>query len=190
MRVSAFLLPLLFVPSLAAAQGEGVALNMGRGLDNGTSLSWTFKENWTLRPTLGLGYSQYTGFEAFVGSTVLRSFAIGDRLYAYAGAGIHFGSVNTSTTLTTSTVPGGTQTPGGREAGGLNDPLTQSGVGLLYFTAPVGLRARIHGNFEAFAETAYQRAMTGQFALSQTGQFSGNERQRLGATFGISLRLN
>lgn len=186
MRLSslALALPLLFLPGLAAAQSEGVALNLGRGLDNGMSLNWTFKENWTLRPTLGLGYSQYTGFEAFLGSTVLRSFAIGERLHAYAGAGVHFGSVNSSNT---SPVPGGNPTQGGRQ---FNDPLTQDNGSLLYVTAPVGLRARIHGNFEAFAETAYQRAVSGQFGLSRTGQFSGNARERFGATFGISLRFN
>jgi len=56
-------------------------------------------------------------------------------------------------------------------------------------TAPVGVRARVFRNFEAYAEAAYQKTLTGQFGLSQAGQFSGNERERYGATFGISLRL-
>ncbi len=184
MRIAPFALSLLLLPGLAAAQDQGFALNMGRGLDSGMSVNWTFRENWTLRPTLGLGYSDFNGFEAFVGSTLLRSFAIGDRVYAYGGAGVYFGSSGSSPVVQ------GTQTPGGpRGASQFETSYAQNSGSLLYFTAPVGLRARLFGNLEAFAETAYQRTMSGQFALNQTGQFSGNGRQRFGGTFGISLRL-
>lgn len=183
MRIAPFALSLLLFPGLAAAQEEGVALNMGRGLDSGMSVNWTFRENWTLRPTLGLGYSDFNGFEAFLGATVLRSFPLGDRVYVYGGAGLYFGSSGSSPL-------DGPQTPGGLEgAGQFETSYRQNSGSLFYFTAPVGLRARIFGNVEAFAETAYQKTMSGQFALNQTGQFSGNERQRFGATFGISLRL-
>ncbi len=186
MRLSPLLLPLVLLPGLSLAQEQGVALNMGRGLDNGMSVNWTFRENWTLRPTLGAGYSQQQGFEAFVGSTLLRSFSIGERFYAYAGAGIHFGSSGSGTNSTGG--PG--QTPVDvRGTSSLDRRSTQNSGSLFYLTAPVGLRARIHGNFEAFAETAYQKAMSGQFSLNQNGQFSGNGNQRFGATFGISLRL-
>ena len=184
MRMSALALSLLLLPGLAAAQDQGVALNMGRGLDSGMSVNWTFRENWTLRPTLGLGYSDFNGFEAFLGSTVLRSFALGERVYVYGGAGVYFGSSGSTR------VEGGQQTPGGvGGASQFESSYTQNSGSLLYFTAPVGLRARLYGNFEAFAETAYQKTMSGQFALNQTGQFSGNGRQRFGATFGVSLRL-
>ncbi len=186
MRIAPFALSLLLLPGLAAAQDQGFALNMGRGLDSGMSVNWTFRENWTLRPTLGLGYSDLNGFEAFLGSTLLRSFAIGDRVYVYGGAGVYFGSSGPSP----SGGANGTQTPGGlRGTGQIETSFAQSSGSLFYFTAPVGLRARLFGNLEAFAETAYQRTMSGQFALNQTGQFSGNGRQRFGATVGISLRL-
>jgi hypothetical protein len=182
--MSALALSLLLLPGLAAAQDQGVALNMGRGLDSGMSVNWTFRENWTLRPTLGLGYSDFNGFEAFLGSTVLRSFALGERVYVYGGAGVYFGSSGSTR------VAGGQQTPAGvGGASQFESSYTQNSGSLLYFTAPVGLRARLYGNFEAFAETAYQKTMSGQFALNQTGQFSGNGRQRFGATFGVSLRL-
>ncbi|MEO8500531.1 MAG: hypothetical protein ABI565_06420 [Vicinamibacteria bacterium] len=185
MRVSFFALPLLLIPSLTVAQDRGVALNMGRGLDNGMSVGWTFKENWTLRPTLGAGYSQQSGFQASIGSTVLRSFGYGHRVYGYAGAGIYYGSANTGVN---SAFGGPGQNQRGTGVNSLNNSLYRA-ANIAYVTAPVGLRARLYGNFEAFAETAYQRTLSGQFGLSQTGQFSGNGRARLGATFGVTMRL-
>jgi len=184
MRISTLALSLLLLPGLAAAQDKGVALNVGSGLDSGMSVNWTFKENWTVRPTLGLGYSDVYGFEAFIGSTILRSFSIGERVYVYGGAGVHFGSSGSAQ------VDGGPQTPGGvRGPGQFDSSYAQNSGSLFYFTAPVGLRARVFRNIEAFAETAYQRTMAGQFGLSKSGQFSGSGGQRFGATFGVSLRL-
>jgi hypothetical protein len=186
MRASLLALPLLLFPTLALAQEPGVALNMGRGLDNGMSLGWTFRENWTLRPTLGAGYSQQTGFQASIGSTVLRSFGFGHRVYGYAGAGVYYGSANTGVN---SGFGGPGQIPGNAGVNSLNNSLYRSVANIAYVTAPVGLRAQIYGNFEAFAEAAYQRTLSGQFGLSQTGQFSGNGNQRVGATFGVTMRL-
>lgn len=188
MRLSPLALALLMVPSLALAQDRGMAINMGRGLDNGMSVGWTFKENWTLRPTIGAGWSKQTGFQASVGSTVLRSFNLGERFYAYVGAGVYYGSANTGVGGQAFGGPG--QTSGGNvRTNQLNNGLGQNTGSIVYVTAPVGLRGRIYGNFEAYAEAAYQRTMVGQFGLSQTGQFSGNGAERFGATFGISLRL-
>lgn len=188
MRSSRLALPVVLIATLAGAQDRGVALNMGRGLDNGMSLGWTFKENWTLRPTIGAGYSQQTGFQAVIGSTVLRSVTLGERFSLYAGAGVYYGSANTG--LGGQTIGGAGQTPGGApRANALDSSLGNSTGAIAYVTAPVGLRARVFRNFEAFAEAAYQKTLTGQFGLGQTGQFSGNERQRFGATFGLSLRL-
>lgn len=186
----AFALPLLALSSLSAAQEEGVALNMGRGLDNGGSINWTFKENWTLRPTIGAGYSQQTGFQASIGSTILRSFGSSHRVYGYVGAGVYYGSANRGYTGGTLGGPGrGTSGISGSQ-GAPYDPLAVQNAGnVAYVTTPVGLRGRIYGNFEAFAEAAYQRTLSGQFGLSQAGQFSGNGTERFGATFGISLRL-
>jgi len=186
MRASAVALPLLFLPTLALAQDRGVALNMGRGLDNGMSVGWTFKENWTLRPTLGAGYSQQTGFQASIGSTVLRSFGFGHRVYGYAGAGIYYGSANTGAN---SPFGGRGQNPANTGVNSLNNSLYQNPGNIAYVTAPLGLRARLYGNFEAFAEAAYQKTLSGQFGLNQTGQFSGNGGQRFGATFGVTMRL-
>ncbi len=187
MRVSSFALPLLLLPSLATAQERGLAVNMGRGLDNGLSVGWTFKENWTLRPTLGAGWSKPTGFQASLGSTVLRSFGIGERFYGYLGAGVYYGSANAG--VGSSFGGPGSTTPGGGRGNQLANSLPQNSGSILFVTAPVGLRARLYGNFEAFAEAAYQRTLAGQFGLSQTGQFSGHGAERVGATFGISLRL-
>ena len=188
MRASLLALPLLILPNLSLAQEPGVALNMGRGLENGMSVGWTFKENWTLRPTLGAGYSEQTGFQASIGSTVLRSFNLGGRFYAYAGAGVYYGSANNG--AGGQTLGGPVQQGGGSVRGNqINNSLGQSMGNLLYVTAPVGLRGRVFGNFEAYAEAAYQKTMVGQFGLSQTGQFSGNGAQRFGATFGLSMRL-
>lgn len=184
MRIAPLALSLLLLPGLAAAQDEGVALNVGSGLDRGMSVNWTFRENWTLRPTLGLGYSDFNGFEAFLGSTLLRSFAIGERVYVYGGAGLYFGSSGSSP------VVNGPQSPGdSRGTDPFETSFTQNSGSLFYLTAPVGLRARIYGNFEAFAEAAFQRTLSGQFALNQSGQFSGNGRQRVGGTVGVSLRF-
>ena len=188
MRTSLYALPLLLLPSLSLAQDRGVAVNMGRGLDNGMSIGWTFKENWTLRPTLGAGYSGQYGFQASLGATVLRSINLGDRFYAYAGAGAYYGSANAG--IGGQTVGGSGQTNGGNaRTTQINNSFAQNRGSIAYVTAPVGVRARLFGNFEAFAEGAYQKTLTGQFGLSQTGQFSGNGMQRFGATLGISMRL-
>ncbi len=187
MRVSRLgLILTLLLPGLSSAQERGVALNMGRGLDNGGSVNWTFRENWTLRPTIGATYSQQTGLRASLGSTILRSFGFGHRVYAYVGAGVYYGSANTGA---------GSRLGAPRTVGGVGGPQQSYSSSYLnpdniaYVTAPFGLRGRLYGNFEAFAEAAYQRTLSGQFGLSQTGQFSGNGDQRFGATFGISLRL-
>ena len=181
-------LSLLLIPSLALAQDRGVALNMGRGLDSGMSVGWTFKENWTLRPTLGATYSQQTGFQATVGSTVLRSFNLGERFYAYIGAGAYYGSANNGVVGQNYGGPG--QTNGGNaRTNQINNSFNQSSGSLAYVTAPAGLRARLYGNFEAFAEASYQRTLAGEFGLNQAGQFSGNRTERFGATLGISIRL-
>lgn len=188
MRASFLALPLLLLPSLTLAQDRGVAVNMGRGLDNGMSVGWTFKENWTLRPTIGAGYSQRTGFQAAIGSTILRSVNLGERFYLYAGAGVYYGSANSG--LGGQTIGGVGQPQGGNtRTNQLNNVALRSTGSIAYVTAPVGLRARVFRNFEAYAEAAYQKTLTGQFGLSQTGQFSGNTRERFGATFGISMRL-
>ena len=188
MRSALIALSLLLLPGLSQAQDRGVALNMGRGLDNGMSVGWTFKENWTLRPMLGAGYSQQTGFQAAVGSTVLRSLNLSERLSAYVGAGVYYGSANSG--VGGQTLGGPVQTNGGNpRQNNLTSALYQSTGSIMYVTAPVGLRARVHGNFEAYVEAAYQRTVSGQFGLSQTGQFSGNGSERFGATLGISMRL-
>ena len=184
MRSSLLALPLLVLPSLALAQDRGVALNMGRGLDNGMSVGWTFRENWTLRPTLGAGYSQQTGFQASIGSTVLRSFGYGHRVYGYAGAGVYYGSANTGGGSTL-----GRPNPGTTGVNGINNSGYGRAANIAYVTAPAGLRARLYGNFEAFAEAAFQKTLSGQFGVNQVGQFSGNANQRFGATFGVTMRL-
>ena len=185
----ALTLPFLTLAGFSQAQEPGVAVNMGRGLDNGGSINWTFKENWTLRPTIGAGYSRQTGFQASIGSTLLRSFGYGHRVYGYVGAGLYYGAANVGRTSTL----GGPVQGGGQNGNQFNsfDPLvTASSPNVAYVTTPFGLRGQIHGNVEAFAEAAYQRTLSGQFGLGQTGQFYGNGAERFGATFGISLRLN
>ena len=187
MRFSPLALALVMAPTLALAQDPGVALNMSRGLNNGMGLGWTFKENWTLQPTLGLGYSDATGFEASVGSTVLRSFNLGERFYAYLGAGVYYASANGGyVRYPNSPAPvGGGPLP--TDANGLTN---QSYDDLVYLTTPAGVRGRIFGNFEAFVEAAYQHALSGEFLPNQAGQFSGDPSSRFGATLGISIRLN
>ena len=160
MRVSPIALSFLMFPSLALAQDRGVALNMGRGLDSGMSVGWTFKENWTLRPTLGAAYSEQTGFEAAVGATVLRSVSLGERVYAYMGAGVYYGSANNGAV--------GQTNGGSARTNQINNSFYQSSGSLAYVTVPAGLRARLYGNFEAFAEASYQRTLAGEFGLNQT----------------------
>jgi hypothetical protein len=195
MRVSrlAFLLPLALSAGVASAQDQGaVAVNMGRGLGSGMSVGWTFRDNWTLQPTLGLGYSSQGGFQAALGGTVLRSFGWGHRVYGYAGAGVYYGSANTGYSQTT----GGLAPRSGTVNGGTvpNNTVSSSNYystsSLGYLTAPAGLRAKVYDNFELFAEAAYQRTLSGEFGANQAGQFSGNANRRFGATFGLTMRLN
>jgi len=187
MRISryAFLLPLIVLASLASAQDRGVALNMGRGLNNGMSVGWTFRENWTLQPTIGAAYSSQGGFQASLGSTVLRSFGSDHRVYGYVGAGVYYGSANNGAY---STYGGRVQTPGAVNGTAYNS-VYYANSNITYLTTPAGLRARIYGNFEMFAEAAYQKTLSGEFGPNQSGQFSGNANQRFGATLGITMRL-
>jgi len=191
MRMSrlALLLP-LFLASLASAQDRGdLALNMGRGLGSGMSMGWTFRDNWTLQPTIALGYSDLNGFQASLGGTVLRSFGWGHRVYGYVGAGVYYGSANAGYSTT---VGGPAQRPGavnGSGATSVNNAAYYSTSSLTYLTAPAGLRGKVYGNFEVFAEAAYQRTLSGQFGANQPGQFSGDANRRFGATLGLTMRL-
>ena len=190
MRISRVALSLgILLPSLAAAQEPGIAVNLGRGLDRGASLGWTFKEDWTLRPTIGAGYSQYSGWQYAVGSTILRSFGSTHRVYGYIGVGAYVGSANDAYSSTGGL--GGPNNISGRNGTSANSSSTLSGNrgSLAYVTAPVGLRARVHGNFELFAESAYQKTLAGDFVGQQTGRISGDTDQRFGATFGLTMRL-
>jgi len=168
-----------------------MAVNMSRGLNNGMGLGWTFKENWTLQPTMGLGYSDQAGFTASIGSTVTRSFNLSERIYAYVGAGVYYGSGNGAYVGTATggrTQPGGAG-PNANQANAIN-PTYQSYGDLMYLTTPAGLRGRVYGGFELFLEAAYQHTLMGEFAPNQSGQFSGTPTSRFGATFGLSLRMN
>jgi hypothetical protein len=194
MRISrlALLLSVFFLPSLAAAQDRGdVALNMGRGLGSGMSVGWTFKDNWTLQPTIALGYSDQGGFQAALGGTVLRSFGWGHRVYGYVGAGVYYGSANGgyATTAGGPAPRPGTVNGGTAPNNATGSPYYYSNSSLTYLTTPAGLRAKIYGNFELFAEAAYQRTLSGDFGPNQPGQFSGDASQRFGATLGITMRL-
>jgi hypothetical protein len=185
MRVFRFAVPLaLLLATDATAQdaarfkdrdpNRGASIDFGSGLDNGVSFNYRFNENWSIRPTLGLGYQSQTGVQFALGSTVLRSFGYGNRVYGYLGAGVHFGSANRA-----------------------YDPYVhtsranqQNLENVAYATTPVGLRVRLFGDIEAFAEGAYQRAFSGRFGYATWGQFHGNDRARYGATFGVSLRID
>ena len=186
MRFSLSAVVLVMLPGLAVAQDSGLAVNMARGLDNGMSVGWTFKENWTLRPTLGIGYSDLTGFQASIGSTVLRSFNLGERVYAYVGAGVYYASGNSGYVQVSGPTQTGSRGPVANQVQGVT---AQTYPDLVYVTTPAGLRARLYGNFELFAEAAYQRSLSGGFGPDQRGQFSGDANQRFGATFGITMRL-
>ena len=186
MRISRYTLLFALFPVVASAQDRGdVALNMGRGLGSGMSVGWTFKDNWTLQPTVALGYSDQAGFRASLGSTVLRSIGWGHRVYGYAGAGIYYGSVNTGYVTT---LGGAAARPGTMNTGTAYNPL-YGNANVTYVTAPAGLRARLFGNLELFAEGAYQRTLAGEFGPNQVGQWSGDGNSRLGATLGITMRL-
>lgn len=115
------------------------------------------------------------------GSTVLRSFPLGNRLSAYVGAGVYYGSANSG--VGGHSLGNPSQTGRGNvRANQLDSPFKQNTGSILYATTPVGVRAGVHGNFEVYLEAAYQRTLTGEFGLSQTGQFSGNGSERFGAT--------
>ena len=132
-------------PRRRAGERGDVALNMGRGLGSGMSVGWTFKENWTLQPTIALGYSDVAGFQASLGGTVLRSFGWGHRVYGDAGAGIYYGVREQRVCH-----------DGRRNRAAAGDRETAAGAttpyyptsSITYLTAPAGLRARLHGNFE------------------------------------------
>ncbi len=182
----ALLLTLCFLPAFASAQDRGdVALNMGRGLGSGMSVGWTFRDNWTLQPTIALAYSDVAGFQASLGGTVLRSLGWGHRVYGYVGAGIYYGSANNGYATT---MGGVAQRPGTVNGGTAYNPY-YSTASITYLTTPAGLRARVHGNFELFAEAAYQRTLSGEFGPDQIGQWSGDANSRFGATFGLTMRL-
>lgn len=117
---------------------------------------------------------------------MLRSIGFGRRVYGYVGAGIYYGSANNGAY---SPYGGRGQTPGAVNGAAVNSAYYYGNSNITYVTTPAGLRARIHGNFELFAEAAYQRTLSGEFGPNQVGQFSGNANERFGATFGVTMRL-
>ena len=128
--------PLFSSPASPPRRERGdVALNMGRGLGSGMSVGWTFKENWTLQPTIALGYSDVTGFQASLGGTVLRSFGWGHRVYGYAGAGIYYGSANSGYATT---VGGTAPRPGSGETAARATTPYYATSNITYLTTPGG----------------------------------------------------
>ena len=185
MRVFRFVAPLaLLLATEATAQdaarikdrdpNRGASVDIGSGLGNGVSFNYRFNENWSVRPTLGLGYQSQTGLQVAVGSTVLRSFGYGNRVYGYVGAGVHFEPTSRGYDPYLYAIQANQQDFGN----------------VAYATTPVGIRVRLFGDIEAFAEGAYQRSFSGRFGRATWGQFHGNDRARYGATFGVSLRID
>ena len=186
MRFHSSALALLMLPSLALAQDRGFAVNMGRGLDNGMSVGWTFKENWTLRPTLGIGYSDLTGFAGL--HRVDRPALVQPRR-----AGLRLRRGGRLLRIGEQLCPD-RRRPGparrfrrGPEPGLRRDLAELPGSRLHDDPGrPPGPHPwRLRG----FAEAAWQHTLSGEFAPDQAGQFSGNPSSRFGATLGISLRL-
>ena len=110
----------------------------------GLGFSYYVTDGLSLRPWLGLGYSDYSGFYANVGAELRYEFGTGDLSPYLSGVAVysHNGSV---TTDAYGTGPGGTRPPGTYDPTAVASDLGQFGAG-------AGLRYRISSSLALFGE--------------------------------------
>lgn len=168
---------------LAAATAGPVFAQSNRGafgLDafvaptTGFGFSYYITDGLSLRPWLGLGYSDYSGFYANVGAQLRYEFASEARLSPYFSATAQYSHYGNS---------GVTQ--GGMAGTGYQPPFLESDLG--QFGAGAGLRYRVSGSLALFAEGRVMHA-TSPLGAYGTGWSSIdlNDRTHVDAVLGLT----
>jgi hypothetical protein len=173
---------------LAAAGAAPVSAqhNQGAfGLDafvapnTGLGFSYYITDGLSLRPFLGLGYSDYSGFYANVGAAMSYEFARRDsRLAPYLTASAQYSHYGNS-----SYVPATT-------AGGAYQPYVLDG-NIGQFGAGAGLRYRVSDNFALFAEgrAMYATSPMGPYGLGWSS-IEVNSQTHVDAILGLTYFMH
>jgi hypothetical protein len=171
----------LAAASSALAQSNQGAFGLDAMVAPTTSFGFAYyvTDGLSLRPWLGLGYSDYSGFYANVGAQMRYEFTADNRLSPYLSATAqysHYGNSGTAPIVTT----GGSR----YQALGIQSDLGQLGAG-------AGLRYRVSPSLALFAEG---RAM---YATSPMGSYGTgwstvgiNDRTHVDAVLGLTYFLH
>jgi len=176
---------IVFLILAGAAAGPAVAQsNRGAfGLDafvapnTGIGFAYYITDGLSLRPWLGLGYSDYSGFYANVGAQLSYEFTRDGRLSPYVSASAQYSHYGNS---------GVTQ---GTSYGTAYQPyVLDSNVGQL--GAGAGLRYRVSGSLALFAEgrAMYATSPMGAYGLGWSS-IEVNQRTHVDAVLGLTYFL-
>jgi hypothetical protein len=177
------LLPLGIVLALAApavAQSNQGAFGLDATVAPATSLGFSYyvKDGLSVRPWLGLGYSDYSGFFANVGAELRYELRVDDRLSPYVSATAlysHYGNSGTTVVTTGSAA---------------YQPITLAGdIG--QFGAGCGLRFQLLHDLSLFAEGRAMYATSPMGAQGTGWSTIGiNDRTHVDAVLGVTYFLH
>jgi hypothetical protein len=164
-------------PALAQPNRGALGLDAFVAPTTGFGFSYYITDGLSLRPWLGLGYSDYSGFYANVGAQVSYEFTTDTRLSPYLSATAQYSHYGNS---------GVTQ---GVTAGTAYQPLVlDSNVGQV--GAGAGLRYRISGSLALFTEGRVMYATSPMGAYGTGWSTVGiNDRTRIDVVLGLSYFL-
>jgi outer membrane protein W len=167
----------LAAASPALAQSNQGAFGLDAMVAPTTQLGFAYyvTDGLSLRPWVGLGYSDYSGFFANVGAQLRYEFSVDNRLSPYLSATAqysHYGNSGTTPIVTTGS--------GGYQTLAVPSDLGQLGAG-------VGLRYRISPSLGVFAEgrALYATAPIGSLGTGWSS-IGVNDRTHVDAILGVS----
>jgi len=170
----------LFAAALAAAAPALAQSNRGRvGIDamvaptSSLGVAFYLTDGLSLRPWLGLGYSDYSGFFANTGAQLRYELAAASRLSPYVSATAQFSHIGN---------PSGASVP---VSGVVDQQLAQeSNVG--QFGSGLGARYRLPGNLALFGEGRVMYATSPTYGGSGWTTVDVNDRTRVDLALGLT----
>jgi len=164
-------------PALAQSNQGAFGLDAFVAPNTGLGFSYYITDGLSLRPWLGLGYSDYSGFYANVGAQLRYEFSADARLSPYFSAMAQYSHYGNS---------GVTQ--GGMAGTAYQPPVLQSDLG--QFGAGAGLRYRVSDSLALFTEGRVMHA-TSPLGAYGTGwsSISVNDQTHIDAVLGLTYFL-
>ncbi len=164
-------------PALAQSNQGAFGLDAFVAPNTGVGFSYYITDGLSLRPWLGLGYSDYSGFYANVGAQLSYEFTRDSHLSPYLSATAqysHYGNSGVTQGATTGTA---------YQPYVLDDNIGQLGAG-------AGLRYRVSGSLALFAEgrVMYATSPMGAYGLGWSS-IEVNDRTHVDAVLGLTYFL-